>query len=105
MGTWSVEIEETNWDENTGTNVTTYGKVVFTFKENEDFSLTVYTGTKPDDYGDPVEEGSGTYTYGDGTLTVTPSEGEPSSVKVKLYENVLIFGDETSASAYAYIKQ
>jgi hypothetical protein len=105
VGTWSIEKSETDLDYLEGIYVTRYYKTVFTFETNGNISIQDYESTNPNDYGSPVEDFSATYTYSDGTLTITPSGETSETGKVAVYSNVLIIGDETSATAFAFIKQ
>jgi len=105
VGTWSVTYVYPKYDNSTtGTYTPTYYKYVYIFSATGAFSVKIYespTGV----FGLPSEEITGTYTYSNGTLTMTRGSQSYTS-KVTIYNgNILIFGDETSPSAAAYIKQ
>lgn len=101
VGTWTLELmlkfEFTNY-------VTTYVKWEYIFSTDGAFTTKEYesnTGT----YGLPKYTDSGTYTYSNGTLTMTVDE-ESQGSKAYIYNNkYLIIGDEKSYSVYAYVKQ
>lgn len=104
VGPWGVNFSQKIWDANTNAYVTTYYKWLFTLRADGTFIRQGYE-SNTDTFGLPSVEASGTYTYNNGTLTVTYEGQQPQTQKIALYKNVIIFGDETSPSAHAYIKQ
>ncbi|MCX7656567.1 MAG: lipocalin family protein [Treponemataceae bacterium] len=104
VGTWSVTYVYPEDDSTTGTYTPTYYKHVYIFSANGEFSVKIYESTTGV-FGLPSQEGAATYIYSNGTLTMTMGS-QSYSYKVTIYNgNILIFGDETSPSAAAYIKQ
>ena len=109
VGTWNLEQKITQWDVyyNDG-YYTIYGKFVYKFNPDNTYKFEEYVG-RTETYEAPYQIVTGTYAYDNETLTITPADGDQAgqsqSFKVIIYNNYLIFGDETSATAYAYIKQ
>lgn len=105
VGTWSVTYVYPKYDNSTtGTYTPTYYKYVYIFSATGAFSVKIYESTTGV-FGLPSQEGAATYIYSNGTLTMTMGS-QSYSAKVTIYNgNILIFGDETSPSAYAYTKQ
>ncbi|WP_304225704.1 lipocalin family protein [Gracilinema caldarium] len=86
VGTWGVNVSAIIWDDTNNQYVTTSYKQLLTFHADgtlvgQAFEST--TGT----FGLPTSEGTGTYTYNNGTLTVTFEGQQPQTGKIALYEN------------------
>jgi len=103
VGTWGVEGMNKMWDSDANAYDQTYFKYELVFMNDGTVTRNRYessTGT----FGLP-ESSTGTYSYSNGTFTMQ-IDSETYTNKVTIYNNkYLIFGDETSATANAFIKQ
>nr|WP_257720291.1 lipocalin family protein [Gracilinema caldarium] len=103
MGTWVHESMRKKWESNT--YMQTYYKTEYIFNANGTVIYKRYesnTGT----YNDPTSTDSGTYTYSNGTMTVTDMQENNGAYKISILNNkYLILGNETSPSFWAYLKQ
>jgi len=103
VGTWAVKGMNKMWNNDTHNYDQTYYKIEYLFN-NDGTVIRNYYKSYTGIFGLP-ESDTGTYTYSNGTLKITIN-GTPSSNKVTIYSNkYLIWGDETSATANALIKQ
>jgi hypothetical protein len=103
VGTWAVKGVNKMWNYDTQNYDQKYNKYEIIFNNDGTVIRNIYKSSDGT-FGLP-ESDTGTYTYSNGTLTMTIN-GTTYINKVTIYNNkYLISGDETSAIAYAYIKQ
>jgi hypothetical protein len=102
VGTWAIKGMNKMWNNDTQNYDQTYYKIEYLFNNDGTVKLNNYKSSDGT-FGLPFSTITGTYS--NGTLTMTIN-GSTSSNKVTVYNSkYLILGDETSVTAYAFIKQ
>lgn len=103
VGTWAVKGMNKIWNNDTHNYDQTYYKIEYLFNNDGTVIRNIYESSDGT-FGLP-ESDTGPYTYSNGTLTWTVN-GTTYINKVTVYNNkYLVWGDATSPSANAYIKQ
>ena len=111
VGEWISQWSEYGWDGTENKYETTYYKDVCKFNSDDTYEYAEYESNTEAFDPPPDTTETGTYIYADGTLTITPANVDPEElppppIKGTIYNNsYLIIGDETSAKAYAFLKQ
>lgn len=106
VGEWISQDSDRFWNDLNSQYETTYYKSKIIFNSDDTYEYAEYESNTEAFDPPPDTTETGTYIYADGTLTITPDGEAQETGKVTIYNNnYLIFGDETSATAYAYIKQ
>jgi len=104
VGTWAIKGINKTWNNGTQGYDQTYRKDEIIFN-NDGTTIDNNYDSSDGTFGLPSFTTTYTYTYSNGTFTWTVN-GTTYSAKVAIYNNkYLIFGDETSVTASAYIKQ
>ncbi len=107
VGTWSLEYMDEYWSETDDGYLPYYAKEEYIFNQDGTLTFNSYE-SETGSFEEPPDTMIGTYTYSNDTLTMTfeDEEEESDTFKIAIYNNkYLILGDETSTTAYAFLKQ